>query len=270
MKIGGRLFHGLQIGVGIKQGCPSSGSLFALALDPFLRYLLNRIPPPRLEVRAFADDLGAILRGFKYRFGTPAAAFGLLKLAACLEIHPAKTQLCMILNPKNEDIGEFLPRVKGEWSDVKIVDAILYLGAMVGPGADLVYWDTTIAKFKSAAKALAEMNMATPSALRWFAVAVQSIPSYVASLQPPSVAMSMAEQIAISSIVNIPHQSIPMSTFNTLHHLNFPIHINNIKYYSLAARCRVYMASPLMPRLLDEIETKIVLDDSYHIYPHKH
>eukprot|EP00747_Dinoflagellata_sp_TGD_P169423 gnl/TRDRNA2_/TRDRNA2_198387_c0_seq1.p2 gnl/TRDRNA2_/TRDRNA2_198387_c0~~gnl/TRDRNA2_/TRDRNA2_198387_c0_seq1.p2 ORF type:complete len:108 (+),score=4.16 gnl/TRDRNA2_/TRDRNA2_198387_c0_seq1:377-700(+) len=44
----------------VLQGCPLSGTLFIIVLNPFL-YLLNTIlSGPRVIARAFADDIAAI------------------------------------------------------------------------------------------------------------------------------------------------------------------------------------------------------------------
>ena len=40
----GRRFEGFPIHSGIKQGCALLGSPFALALDPFIRFVLTKIP----------------------------------------------------------------------------------------------------------------------------------------------------------------------------------------------------------------------------------
>ena len=45
---------------GILQGCPASGSLFVLAIDPFLRMLKSKLLGAR--TKAFADDLATILK----------------------------------------------------------------------------------------------------------------------------------------------------------------------------------------------------------------
>ena len=39
IKFAGRVYEGFDITAGIKQGCPSSGTLFAMAIDPFIRML---------------------------------------------------------------------------------------------------------------------------------------------------------------------------------------------------------------------------------------
>ena len=48
----GQMFTALR---GIKQGCPMSGSIFVLALDPFLRMMCHLLPPITNQLGAFAD-----------------------------------------------------------------------------------------------------------------------------------------------------------------------------------------------------------------------
>ena len=46
---------------GIIQGCPLSGSLFVIALNPFLNCFETLLGTGEI-MRAFADDLGAVFR----------------------------------------------------------------------------------------------------------------------------------------------------------------------------------------------------------------
>ena len=45
---------------GIKQGCLASGTIFALALDPFVRMKCLKLPKPLNTNTAFADDLAVV------------------------------------------------------------------------------------------------------------------------------------------------------------------------------------------------------------------
>jgi hypothetical protein len=49
---------------GIKQGCPLSGTIFALVLDPLMRYITSRIPREPSILIGFADDLAALFSNF--------------------------------------------------------------------------------------------------------------------------------------------------------------------------------------------------------------
>lgn len=46
---------------GVKQGCPMSGRLFAMAMDPFLRRLLSRSIVDLMRLTAYADDIALVL-----------------------------------------------------------------------------------------------------------------------------------------------------------------------------------------------------------------
>ena len=52
-----------RIESGIIQGCPLSGSIFAMAVDPFLRLLQKTLPSS--TNRAFADDIATIVQSLQ-------------------------------------------------------------------------------------------------------------------------------------------------------------------------------------------------------------
>eukprot|EP00969_Alexandrium_andersonii_P092643 4089506-Alexandrium_andersonii.AAC.1 len=47
---------------GLKQGCPLSPVLWAIAYDPFVRMVIARLPPDRAYVGLYADDTGFAFR----------------------------------------------------------------------------------------------------------------------------------------------------------------------------------------------------------------
>eukprot|EP00969_Alexandrium_andersonii_P216649 9569266-Alexandrium_andersonii.AAC.1 len=46
---------------GIRQGCPLSGCLFALCLDPWIRYMVSMFNSRVFHLSAYADDLAVAL-----------------------------------------------------------------------------------------------------------------------------------------------------------------------------------------------------------------
>ena len=56
--VGGSLHRGFEARAGIRQGCPLSPMLFAVAMDILLRKLRRRLPS--LRSRAFADDVASV------------------------------------------------------------------------------------------------------------------------------------------------------------------------------------------------------------------
>ena len=90
IRLGGNLYKGFMVNSGIKQGCPASGSLFALLMDPFLRYLLCKIPRAKGIFLAFADDLAAVLFAIQ-TLKDVLLCFKILRLAANLRLHMKKT-----------------------------------------------------------------------------------------------------------------------------------------------------------------------------------
>ena len=49
--------HTIMFTSGVKQGCPLSMTLFALAMDPIIRYISSTISPHNGIIRGYCDDL---------------------------------------------------------------------------------------------------------------------------------------------------------------------------------------------------------------------
>ena len=104
LRLVGRVLPGFPVLSGIKQGCPCSGTLFAIALDPFIRMLCMRISRRLGVFCAFADDLGAVLLSLKDSFPLLVEAFVLLRQASALIVNTTKTQVMPLYEHDQEEL----------------------------------------------------------------------------------------------------------------------------------------------------------------------
>ncbi len=132
---------------GIKQGCPASGSLFAIALDPFLRLLCLRLPGPVSIVSAFADDMGIVTRDLLRGLEIIAELTALLRAATAMRLNPSKS---IVIPLGHQTAASILKHIKDR---IPSLGGVLvqwhgrYLGFMVGPTADTARWETAGAKY---------------------------------------------------------------------------------------------------------------------------
>ena len=75
--------------------------------------------------------MGCLLIDFEANFGKLAAAFALLAIAACLSVHLAKVQLCVVINNRRVDISAVLRRAGGDRIHTKLVDYLKYIGVFL-------------------------------------------------------------------------------------------------------------------------------------------
>lgn len=80
-----------SISRGVKQGCPSSGSVWALAFDPAVRLLRAKLRGPMGELSVFAADIAAALARLISDLPLLSQMFGLLASSAGLSITFSKT-----------------------------------------------------------------------------------------------------------------------------------------------------------------------------------
>lgn len=78
---------------GIKQGCPLSGALLALCLDPFICCYMTRITFISSRLCAFADDIGVALVNNKRQLPQALELLRRWGLASGFQVNGEKAQL---------------------------------------------------------------------------------------------------------------------------------------------------------------------------------
>ena len=131
-----------KIRSGILQGCPASGSLFVLAIDPLLRMLRAKLAGSR--TKAFADDLATLLVHLNH-IGEARRCFSRFQLLSGLALKPKKCKLLAL-----GGVEEYLAEAAPEWEVFQVTDMAEYLGFQVGyRGGTISTWTKPLKKFKS-------------------------------------------------------------------------------------------------------------------------
>jgi endonuclease/exonuclease/phosphatase family metal-dependent hydrolase len=262
---GGMVAAGFAATSGIKQGCPASGSLFALALDPFLRLLCLRLPGPISIASAFADDIAVVTREFLQGLAALAALFTLLERATAMKLNPTKCVLIPLGRQTPEEIKKHIvdriPALCGalvQWHG-------RYLGFMVGPAADQTRWDTAAAKYWQRSMASRDVGGGFFHNVLHYSIYGTSVLGYMmqyASL--PKMVLQMETRI-LQYLTHGPWNAIPSAALMSLCDLGFPKEPASLAITNRAAMLRAATASaafPIAAALLDhrpiDIQAQIV------------
>jgi hypothetical protein len=255
-----------EVQAGIKQGCPASGSLFALALDPFLRMMLQTLPVKLTVAVAFADDLAAVLlhlhRGLRLLY----PLFTLLFKATGLAINPKKTVIVPLGSSSPFSIKRFLHDAIPAWAAITVDDCGKLLGVWVGPGAAARRWRDATDKFSARARDSKATHFAFEETIRHYKVHAFPVLAHLCQVSTAPAATLSAEDKALQGLTRGPHGVFPQGTLATLKSLGFRFEAPDLTITNKAAMLRTAVCSSMFQKILAVWDTDVA-DDAALLAP---
>ena len=148
---------------GVLQGCPLSGSLFVVVLDPLLELFKLHIEDAGIgRVRACADDIGATLHHLQY-INVLYTWFESFRKVSGLTLKPKKCNMILTVCSPSEStiniIREWFRDNCPAWCNFQVCDTAKYLGFFLGPKAGKKQWVAPLAKFSERYKEAAARGL---------------------------------------------------------------------------------------------------------------
>ena len=133
---------------GVRQGCPASGFLFAMAFDPIFRLLWEAIiprNPDNLDFLqpaqcAYADDLAVASSSFRGLMTALAPAFRSVDSIAGLNLKYRKRCWVHHGTEEHDSLRTWISEKCDEFSEMQIVRHARHVGTMIGPDGHLHRW----------------------------------------------------------------------------------------------------------------------------------
>ena len=220
---------------GVLQGCPLSGLLFVLILDPFLRAIEGQLESPGLALtRACADDIGAVV----YEISTLKIFHALFTILAKIAGLHVKDRKCVIIPIATrfaphvvELFRDWLCANLPEWGSMAVVASGKYLGFALGPGAGASSWSGPIAKWRWRVSSISAEGFAPSVGTLCYNFRSLPVLGYVAQLLPPPADLLRLELDAEHRILHFPGRVLAAAAFV---HLD---EVGMVPFHSAVASC---------------------------------
>ena len=178
---------------GVREGCPASGFLFAMAFDPIFRWIQESIIPRSADNLqflqpvqcAYADDLAIASSSFRELMFALAPAFRSIDCIAGLNLNFRKCCWVQCGNEEHESLRTWISENCEEFRDMQSVRHAKYVGTMIVPNGHLHRWTAARKKF---IQRVMEINAFTKSLVERlcdFKVYAISVLSFIGSVCAP-------------------------------------------------------------------------------------
>ena len=169
---------------GVLQGCPLSGSLFVIALQPFLAFVASRLRHDEL-ICACADDLLTVVR-CAASLKLLDRAFRYLEKVSGLTLNSSKLQFIPLTRTCNlhtiEIFRDWLVRCAPAFALGQIGYTLVYLGFDMGPRALAYKWKKQMESWKQRSNEIISYSVAASATIRAYNFLAALVRSYVSQL----------------------------------------------------------------------------------------
>ena len=238
---------------GIRQGCPASGTLFALAIDPCLRFLMSFIGPERGILNAYADDIAAVLRDLFDTIKIIDDTFTIIGQATALHLHPGKVQIIPLWKYDEVAIREQINIIAPRLAKAKIQKSGKLLGIFVGPGAAEHQWSGVAGELRARSRYLASLNLAWSGVAPLYRSHVVSVTSHILQFAAPSRELLQVESNCLAVVTKTPSRAVPLAVLTRMKEFGLATNFISISIQGEAATYRAMMSSGVYHKMVSEI-----------------
>ena len=133
---------------GVRQGCPASGFLFAMAFDPFFRWLQEAVIPRNLDNLnflqpaqcAYADDLAVAASSFRGLMAALAPTFRSVDHIGGLNLNCRKFCCVQYGTEERDSLRTWILENCEGFREMHIVRHAKCVGTMIGPDGHIRRW----------------------------------------------------------------------------------------------------------------------------------
>ncbi len=147
IKLGGKVFEGPTVLAGVRQGCPLSMLLFAIAIEPLLR-LIEALIGNDGAAGAFADDIGIVIGSLRLYLPLLHVLFTRFAKASGLHLNRDKSIIVPLWDSRSSPAEAkcIVNGVVPGWNDFKCQLHAEYLGFILGPESVPRMWGSVLRK----------------------------------------------------------------------------------------------------------------------------
>jgi hypothetical protein len=248
MIIRGTTHHGFDIHCGVRQGCPLSGTLFALCFHPIVVHLSEVMYRQSMHlgfnIFAYADDLACILWEFWRQLATFALGLSTIASGAGLHINWRKVQLVPLhRHPDLDDFRRRLSATRPAWSTATISLQAKYLGIITGPAAtDKITMQAPLQKYIERCRFIGRLGLGWVRAAAMHNIFALPVLSYVAQVQGDRGIEDFDLDRAVAILFKNPMYRPPHGFFTNLPQLGVNLGMKDIRLECKAAAARTALS----------------------------
>jgi hypothetical protein len=245
IRVDGRRYPGPRLLSGVRQGCPLSGLLFAIIMEPILRTVCRSLGPYG-HLRAYADDIGIVVRDYFVVIGALGGAFLRIGAASGLLLNVGKTIFIPLWHVASfARIRQTIIELWPHWGQIILASCGKYLGFLLGPGGQEIMWKKVIAKTDRRVNDWCQIHAGMFFSILAHNHHIIPVCTYIAQLVPPDESITKHLDKIVSKMFPGPGNWITLSIMRSLKHLGFPCQLADLRLVSAAAMQRYHHNSVL-------------------------
>lgn len=250
-----------RLRAGVRQGCPASGSIFAMLLDPWVRLLSRRLSAPDHVIAVYADDVAVGARSLRDAARPLAAAAVVLQRATGLRMKGSKCVAIPCREGDTERIADALAATS-VFGDSSVAQSARYLGITLGPRGDASQSRDALAKFWERTVDIVQSSWSQSERIRIFKIRAVSVLRYLLGFRPPSEELIRVYSRACQRLWKVPFNSIPTAAMSAVGEVGL-VAVPCLEDLGCASR----VANVMLSKVFDELRRGFADDERRSLAP---